>query len=121
MILSDRSVLTISIHFIRLTERITLYAGKFIYCQLHFLVTVNTSCLQVPFERVGCYKDLHIPSARPLPDYLFNDRDPSIDNYNGRRIDWDNWGVYLPEFACRCAAAAKAKNHTFFGIQFYGN
>ena len=84
------------------------------------LVTVDTSCPQVPFEKVGCFNDFHITSARPLPDYLFNDRDDSIDNYSGRRVDWVNWDVYVPQFACRCAAAAKAKNHTFFGMQFYG-
>ncbi|XP_020601595.1 uncharacterized protein LOC110040659 [Orbicella faveolata] len=81
---------------------------------------VDTSCPQVPFEKVGCFNDFHITSARPLPDYLFNDRDDSIDNYSGRRVDWVNWDVYVPQFACRCAAAAKAKNHTFFGMQFYG-
>ena len=81
---------------------------------------VDTSCPEALFEKVGCFMDSHIVSARPLPDYLFNDRDPSINNFSGRRIDWVNWDVYVPEFACRCAAAAKAKNHTFFGMQFYG-
>ena len=81
---------------------------------------VDTSCPEALFEKVGCFTDSHIVSARPLPDYLFNDRDNSINNFSGRRIDWVNWDVYVPEFACRCAAAAKAKNHTFFGMQFYG-
>ena len=85
-----------------------------------FLVTVDTGCSEVTFEKVGCYKDRHISSARPLPDYLFNDRDPSIDNFSGQRIDWENWGVYLPALACRCAKKAKELKHTFFGIQFYG-
>ncbi|KAL9976290.1 hypothetical protein ACROYT_G013573 [Oculina patagonica] len=81
---------------------------------------VDSSCPQISFEKVDCFEDNHIENARPLPDYIFNDRDPSIDNFSGRRIDWRNWDVYLPEFACRCAAAAKALNHTFFGVQFYG-
>ena len=57
---------------------------------------------------------------RPLPDYLFNDRDKSIQTWSGRWIDWRNWDVYVPQFACRCAHAAKAKHFTYFGMQFYG-
>lgn len=81
---------------------------------------VDATCPKINFERVGCFGDKHQPFARPLPDYLFNDRDPSIDNFSGRRIDWRAWDIYLPEFACRCAEAAKKANHTFFGVQFYG-
>lgn len=81
---------------------------------------VDATCPKINFERVGCFGDKHQPFARPLPDYLFNDRDPSIDNFSGRRIEWRAWDIYLPEFACRCAEAAKKANHTFFGVQFYG-
>lgn len=81
---------------------------------------MDTSCPQASFEKVDCFVDNHNHEARPLPDYIFNDRDPSIDNFSGMRIDWRNWDVYVPQFACRCAAAAKALNHTFFGMQFYG-
>ena len=74
------------------------------------------------FETVDCLKDAHDIdySNRPLPDYLFNDRDSTIPNFSGQRIDWRNWDTYVPKFACRCAAAAKAHNATFFGMQFYG-
>lgn len=81
---------------------------------------MDATCPKINFERVGCFGDKHQPLARPLPDYLFNDRDPSIDNFSGRRIEWRAWDIYLPEFACRCAEAAKKANHTFFGVQFYG-
>ena len=81
---------------------------------------MDATCPKINFERVGCFGDKHQPFARPLPDYLFNDRDPSIDNFSGRRIEWRAWDIYLPEFACRCAEAAKKANHTFFGVQFYG-
>ena len=85
------------------------------------LFAVDTSCPGISFEKVGCYADYHKSNERPLGDYLFNDRDASIQNWSGKMIDWRNWDVYVPQFACRCAAAAKADNATFFGMQFYGN
>lgn len=87
---------------------------------LIILVTVDNSCPLVAFEKIGCFKDNHIVSARPLPEYLTNDRDPKIATFSGQRIDWRNWDVYIPDFACRCALKAKEKNYTFFGMQFYG-
>lgn len=81
---------------------------------------VNPSCPGIYFEKIGCYKDKHRSHERPLPDYLFNDRDPSIDNFSGQRIDWRNWDIYVPNFACRCAKAARDHNATVFGMQFYG-
>ena len=81
---------------------------------------MDTSCPGISFEKVGCYKDAHKQAQRPLPDYLFNDRDSSIQTWSGKWIDWRNWDVYVPQFACRCAHAAKAKNFTHFGMQFYG-
>ena len=87
---------------------------------LSFFIAVDTSCPGISFEKVGCYKDAHRKTQRPLPDYLFNDRDSSIQNWSGKWIDWRNWDVYVPQFACRCAHAAKAKNFTYFGMQFYG-
>jgi len=84
------------------------------------LVTVDISCPLVAFEKIGCFKDNHIVSARPLPEYLTNDRDPRHPTFSGQRIDWRNWDVYVPDFACRCALKAKEKNYTFFGMQFYG-
>ena len=87
---------------------------------LSFSIAVDTSCPGISFERVGCYKDAHRQTQRPLPDYLFNDRDKWIQNWSGKSIDWRNWDVYVPQFACRCAHTAKAKNFTYFGMQFYG-
>ncbi|XP_068717696.1 uncharacterized protein [Montipora capricornis] len=79
-----------------------------------------TSCPQAPFEKVECFQDNHDVNSRPLPDYLFNDLDPSIETFSGQRVDWRNWDTYLPQVACRCAMAAKARNASFFGIQAYG-
>ena len=38
LIQCDRSVFTVSINFIRLTERITLYVGKLIQCPISFFL-----------------------------------------------------------------------------------
>ena len=46
--------------------------------------------------------------------------DPSISNYGGRKIDWFNWNVYMPGFACRCAKKAKELGYDVFALQFYG-
>jgi len=81
---------------------------------------VDTSCPKVSFRKVGCFNDKHEVNNRPLPDYLFNDRDITIPNFSGHRIDWRNWDIHVPKFACRCAEAAKNHNATFFGMQFYG-
>lgn len=81
---------------------------------------VDTSCSDVAFEKIGCFKDNHIVSARPLPEYLSNDRDPKIATFSGQRIDWRNWDIYVKDFACRCAKAANERNYTIFGMQFYG-
>jgi hypothetical protein len=40
--------------------------------------------------------------------------------FNGRRIDWQNWDTYVPEFICRCAKQAKEFQRQVFGLQFYG-
>jgi len=71
----------------------------------------------IQYQAVGCYKD---NSKRPLPHQLLNERDPHSKVYGGRRIDWINWNAYIAGFACRCAALAKAKGYTVFGLQFYG-
>lgn len=73
----------------------------------------------VYFESKGCYNDLQ-DDPRPLPEYLFNERDLSISNWNGRMIDWQNWESYLTGLMCRCAKAAKKAGFLYFGIQFYG-
>lgn len=79
-----------------------------------------TSCPEAPFEKVECYQDNHEIHKMPLPDYLFNDLDPTTETFSGILADWKNWDIYLPMLACRCARAAKARNATFFGIQSYG-
>lgn len=59
-------------------------------------------------------------TKRTLPNYILNERDPSIKNYGGRKIEWFNWNVYMPGFVCRCARKAKELGYDVFGIQFYG-
>lgn len=83
-----------------------------------YLSLVDTKC-SLPYEKVGCFQDRH-RSPRPLPSYLMNDRDVFHENFSGKRIDWKNWDVYVPDLACRCAKIAQEKGMTFFGLQFYG-
>lgn len=77
-----------------------------------------TSC-NTYYEPVGCFHDSMI-EPRPLPDYLQNERDFSISNWNGILIDWKNWNTYSPEMICRCADFAKKRGHSMFAIQFWG-
>ena len=55
-----------------------------------------------------------------LPDYIMTDREEGLAVSSGRRIDWQNWDVYMPEFACRCAKKAKENGLHIFGVQYYG-
>lgn len=80
---------------------------------------IKTDTCSLEYERVGCFKDKH-KTPRPLPSYLMNDRDPSINNFSGKKIDWTNWDVYVPDLVCRCAKKAQENGMTYFGLQFYG-
>lgn len=71
----------------------------------------------VTFKTIGCFKD---STKRTLPNYILNERDPSIKNYGGRKIEWFNWNVYMPGFVCRCARKAMRQGYDVFGVQFYG-
>ena len=51
---------------------------------------------------------------------LINERDRYSKYYNNFDVDWLNWDTYLPQFACRCADAAKKKGYRYFGLQFWG-
>lgn len=87
---------------------------------MKFISFIVDSTCSLQFERVGCFRDNH-ESPRPLGDYVLNDRDPTAtESYSGQSIDWQNWDVYLPEFACRCAKKAQEKGATYFGLQYYG-
>ena len=58
--------------------------------------------------------------GRVLPNYIYNERDPSISNFGGRMIDWFNWNEYFPGFICRCAEKAKLAGYDLIGVQFFG-
>jgi len=79
---------------------------------------VDRQC-ETKFSPVGCFSDTMI-SPRPMPNYAMNERDRSIDNWNGFMIDWQNWNTYLPQLVCRCAQVARDFGHDLFAIQFYG-
>lgn len=101
--------------------KLTFFIDTFSRVKYSFFVTEDTSCPTVAFEKVGCFRDLHQKLARQLPEYITNGRDPTVKTgFSGKRIDWRNWDIFVPDFACRCAMKAKDKNYTFFGMQFYG-
>ena len=65
---------------------------------------------------------LNTQHKRALPNYIYQERDPKLEkNFGGRRIEWNNWNMYYPGFACRCAQKAKQLGYDIFGLQFYGN
>ena len=51
---------------------------------------------------------------------MYNERDPSVSNYGGRKIDWVNFDLYVPRLACHCAQIARKRNYKVFGLQYYG-
>ena len=71
------------------------------------------------FKPIGCYRDNQV-EPRPLKNYIMNERDYTLANWNGHMIEWNKWETYMPALICRCAMKAKAMKHKFFGIQFYG-
>lgn len=71
------------------------------------------------WRKIGCFKDKIIPS-RPLPESLLNRRDPINNLWDGKLLNWRDYGTTLHALACRCAALAKERGHTVFGLQFYG-
>lgn len=78
----------------------------------------NDKCVRT-YKKVGCFKDRIIPD-RPLPNELVNRRDPVNNNWDGYLINWHDYPGTLHAIACKCAELAKARNHAFFGLQFYG-
>jgi len=71
------------------------------------------------YEPVGCFKDSQV-APRPLPNYIMTERDFTLDNWNGRLVDWKNWNTYSPELICRCASVAREMEHDLFAVQFWG-
>ena len=63
---------------------------------------------------------LNTQHNRALPNYIYQERDATLENFGGRSIDWDNWSTYYPGFACRCAQKAKELGYDIFGLQYYG-
>jgi len=74
---------------------------------------------ETDFSPLGCYHDNQI-KPRPVPNYPMNERDKSIQNWNGNEVDWEKWNSYLPQLVCRCAQIAKDIGDDIFAIQFYG-
>ncbi|XP_048578036.1 uncharacterized protein LOC116611466 [Nematostella vectensis] len=92
--------------------------GKMIRVLVIFLLAtvveaVNQTCSE-DFYKLGCFRDSRW--SRGMSELLINDRQRSSPN----QLNWNDWNKYLPGLACRCAAKAREKGYTLFGIQFYG-
>ncbi|XP_066920682.1 uncharacterized protein [Clytia hemisphaerica] len=97
-----------------------LYAGTQLTNYVYKITELDQDVLcPLHFKPMGCYNDNQV-KPRPLPDYIMNERDYTLPNWNGHIIDWNGWDKYMPALICRCAMAAKKGNYKYFGIQFYG-
>lgn len=98
------------------------YFSPYLFLLLRELVASNlceepTDC-PVSLQPMGCFKDKR--HHRALPYYIYNERDESLANYGGQKINWNHWENYLPGFICRCAKKAKELGYDLFGVQFFG-
>ena len=77
-----------------------------------------TRCKVNQFKPVGCFVDKE--DDRAIPGYTLNWRDQTSPSWDGIIFEWNQWSEYLYLLVCRCAFKAKAKGHTVFAIQYYG-
>jgi len=84
-----------------------------------FASEYGTETCKRDWKKIGCFKDKIIPS-RPLADELLNRRDPINKNWDGKIINWRDYGTTLHALACKCSQLAKARGHKVFALQFYG-
>ena len=80
---------------------------------------VDARC-SVPFTPIGCFNDKQQEHGRPLPELLITDRDVKSPKFSGIKVNWGQWDKYLNDIVCRCAAKAKEKKYSLFGVQNYG-
>ena len=80
---------------------------------------VDARC-SVQFTPVGCFNDKQQEHGRPLPELLITDRDMKSPKFSGIKVNWGEWDKYLNDIVCRCAAKAKEKKYSLFGVQNYG-
>ena len=101
------------------------------FCWHQHVAQKTPSFLRSPSWATGFLYDVSWPYAiffsfcnsqpgRVLPNYIYNERDPSISNFGDRMIDWFNWNEYFPGFICRCAEKAKLAGYDLIGAQFFG-
>ncbi len=73
----------------------------------------------VHFEKIGCYNDYTSRRYLSLKTLALTARDRGSEKYMGQDVDWWNYDIFLPQFACECAKKIEA-NYTTFGLQYYG-
>ena len=75
----------------------------------------ETYACDVHFEKIGCYNDYSRNNELALTA-----RDHRSSKYMGEPIDWWNYDIFLPKFACECAKKVLEKGYNTFGLQYYG-
>ncbi|CAB3989558.1 Hypothetical predicted protein [Paramuricea clavata] len=81
----------------------------------NFVYEIATFTCDVHFEKIGCYKDYEQDN-----EHVLSARVPGASNYVGQPIDWWNYDVFLPMFACECAKKTVENGYNTFGLQYYG-
>ena len=67
---------------------------------------------------MGCYRDSS--TARVGNRNVLTARDNSKPEFYGQHVDWFNFDIFLPKFACECAKKVIEAGYNTFGMQFYG-
>ena len=73
------------------------------------------------YESLGCYNATDHSNNMAMPELLFNEISPSIGNFNGYMMQFDeSWEAMYPQLLCRCARAAGEKGYKNFAIRNKG-
>ena len=88
----------------------------------NFIYEIETYECEVHFEKMSCYND-YSWTARHGNQLVLTARHKSTtkpESFYGQYIDWFNFDIFLPKFACECAKKVVEAGHNTFGMQFYG-
>jgi hypothetical protein len=74
------------------------------------------------YKNLGCFTAADGAGMNPaVSELLFNEISPSIDNFNGNMLMFDDsWETAYPQLLCRCARAAEQKGYDVFAIRNKG-
>lgn len=90
-------------------------AKLLLQCATRLKLVFNVSILlffsakcNIEYQKLGCFVDKKANNLALSEKILSN------------QVDFDKWGVWLPDFVCRCANLAYNKNYNVFGVHSYG-